>query len=168
MHLSKGATVISSCTGKMMNACNIAGLNLNRLLYPPVICTNDDCKDPHRSSPQKLPVKCTVPHLMLMMLLTICSVRGATNWSGREWSRQNLTATASAESPSFISIYSTTPSSISTVMARSNLRSSDSFSVNVPQRIMVFSREQIFKVHYVADENSKCKLKLQQDPWFAL
>jgi hypothetical protein len=54
------------------------------------------------------------------------------------------------------------------VMARSNLRSSDSFSVNVPQRIMVFSREQIFKVHYIADENSKCKLKLQQDPWFAL
>lgn len=73
--------------------------------------------------------KSKTTNLILMMLLTMCSVSGATNWSGRQWSRQNFTATASAESPSFISMCSTHPSSISTVMANNTLRSSDSFSV---------------------------------------
>ncbi len=68
--------------------------------------------------------------LRLMMLLTICSASGATNCSGRPWSRQNFMATVSGESPALISICSTHPSSISTAMA-SRTRcgsSSDSFS----------------------------------------
>ena len=50
-------------------------------------------------------------------LSLMCSIRGPTNWRGRSCSWQNFVATSLAVCPSFISMCSTHPSSISTEMA---------------------------------------------------
>jgi hypothetical protein len=62
-------------------------------------------------------------HLMLMMLLTMWSVSGATSRSGRHCRLQNFLATDSAVSPSFISICSAHCPSISTVISSNTRRS---------------------------------------------
>ena len=105
-------------------------------------------------------------YLILMMLLTICSVRGAINWSGRLWSRQNFVATASAESPSFMWMCSTHPSSISTVIANSVLRplSFSGWTSRSSFESMLESKE-LYVCH--ADLSNLREREREMENWFA-